>query len=236
MQLIKGHTEAFCDLRLRRRTMQLTLERGVGPFNLTRLVPNRPWNPVNGAQFVDNCAPDTGDRIGLELDRPTDVELLNGVDEPEDAVGHQIGLLDVRRQTHADTTGHVLHQGRVMKDQALAGALVCRGLEFLPERPQGSLIGRHGILRGHRVDELTAVGSHPGSLPALPLERRSGPRMGLAIAGAQTIHRNMRVELRSGERSVTKQLLYATKVRAAVQKMRCRAVPKPVRPQGGNSL
>ena len=60
--------------------------------------------------------------------------------------------------------------------------------------------------------------------------------MGLAIAGTQTIHRHMCVELRSRERSVTKQLLYATEVRAAVQKMRGRAVPKPVRPQRWNSL
>src|SRR4051812_2015882 len=55
--------------------------------------------------------------------------------------------------------------------------------------------------------------------------------MGLAVAGTQTIHRDMGVKLRSRERSVTKQLLYATKVRAAIQKMRRRAVPQSVRTQ-----
>jgi hypothetical protein len=60
--------------------------------------------------------------------------------------------------------------------------------------------------------------------------------MGLAVAGTQTIHRDMGVKLRSRERSVTKQLLYATKVRAAVQKMRGRTVSQAVRTQRRHSL
>src|ERR1700733_8198867 len=60
--------------------------------------------------------------------------------------------------------------------------------------------------------------------------------MGLAIAGTQAIHRNMGVELRSCERSVTEQLLYATKVRAAVEKMGRRAVPETVRAERRSAL
>ena len=60
--------------------------------------------------------------------------------------------------------------------------------------------------------------------------------MGLAIAGTQAIHGNMCVKLRSRERSVTEQLLYATKVRAAIQKMSCCAVSETVWPQRRDSL
>ncbi len=53
---------------------------------------------------------------------PAEIELLDGVDEPENAVRDEIGLLDIRRQTHPDPTGDIFHQRRVMQDQALADA------------------------------------------------------------------------------------------------------------------
>lgn len=53
--------------------------------------------------------------------------------------------------------------------------------------------------------------------------------MSLAIAGTQSIHGDVRVELRSRERSVTEQLLNATKVCATIEEMGGRAVPQAVR-------
>jgi hypothetical protein len=82
-------------LGLGRGAVQLALQRGVGLLHLASLVAHRPGDPVDRAQLVDDCALDAADRVGLELDRPAQVELLDGVDEPEDAVGDEVGLLDV---------------------------------------------------------------------------------------------------------------------------------------------
>jgi hypothetical protein len=39
---------------------------------------------------------------------PFEIVFLDRVDQAEDAVGHQIGLLDVRWQANRDPAGHVL--------------------------------------------------------------------------------------------------------------------------------
>jgi hypothetical protein len=54
--------------------------------------------------------------------------------------------------------------------------------------------------------------------------------MSLPVTGTQAFHGDVGVDLRRRERSVTKQLLYATKVRAAVEKMSRSAVAQAMRP------
>ena len=78
--------------------MELALERCVRLLDLTGLVADRPRDPVDGAQLVDDRAADAADGVGLELDRALEVELLDGVDQAEDAVRDQVGLLDVGGQ------------------------------------------------------------------------------------------------------------------------------------------
>ena len=51
----------------------------------------------------------------------------------------------------------------------------------------------------------------------------------MVISRLQPVNGHVCIDLRRCERSVTKQLLYATKVRAAVEKMGRRTVPKAMR-------
>ena len=53
---------------------------------------------------------DPGDGVGLELDGPFVVELLDGVDQPEDAVADQVALLDRVRQADRHPAGDVLDE------------------------------------------------------------------------------------------------------------------------------
>ena len=48
------------------------------------------------------------------------VELVDGVDQPEDPVAHQVGLLDVVGEAHRDPPGDVLDERRVVEDQPVA--------------------------------------------------------------------------------------------------------------------
>ena len=40
----------------------------------------------------------------------TRIELVDRVDQPEDAVAHEVGLLDVLGQSGGHATGHELHE------------------------------------------------------------------------------------------------------------------------------
>jgi hypothetical protein len=121
------------------RAVQPGLEGGVRLLDLAGLVADRARDPVDRAQLVDDRALDAADRVGLELDRALEVELLDRVDEPEDAVRDEVGLLDVRRQAHADAAGDVLHERRVVQDQPLAQPLLPRHLVLAPELGDGRL-------------------------------------------------------------------------------------------------
>jgi hypothetical protein len=76
---------------------------------------------------------DPRDRVGLELDAPFEIVFLDRVDQAEDAVRHQVGLLDVRWQANRDSASHVLDQRRVVEDEPLAGVSGRLELEFLPQ-------------------------------------------------------------------------------------------------------
>ena len=219
------------DLDLGRRAVQLALELRVRLLDLARLVTDRARDPVDRAELVDDGAADAADRVGLELDGALEVELLDRVHQAEDAVGDEVGLLDVRRQTHADPAGDVLHQRRVVKDQPLAQRLLAGLLEL-----------RHSALSAASASAASASASLSSATSAV---RRSclGARVagvGLGVVGRVVLRRprrrvgttcqrrahargcawsyvasqpldgHMRVDLGRGERSVTEQLLYAT--------------------------
>ena len=104
--------------------MQLVLELGVRLLDRAGLGPHRARHPVDRAELVDDRALDPGDGVGLELEAAVEVELVDGVDQPEDAVADEVGLLDVLRQPDGDAAGDELHQRRVVEDQLVADVAV----------------------------------------------------------------------------------------------------------------
>src|SRR5215204_4760768 len=85
------------------------------------------------ARSSSMIAPLIREIAGLELDAPFEIVFLDRVDQAEDAVRHQIGLLDVRWQADRDPASHVLDQRRLVEDQPLAGVSRRLELEFLPQ-------------------------------------------------------------------------------------------------------
>jgi hypothetical protein len=121
--------------------VQAVLQGDVGLLDLTGLEPDRTRDPVDGSQLLDDRALDPRDRVHLELDASFEVVLLDNVDEAEDAVGHQIGLLDVRRRADQHPADDVLDQWRV-EDEPLAGVGGRLELELLPQPFNGRRLAR----------------------------------------------------------------------------------------------
>ena len=97
LELVLGEVELVGQLGVGGRAVQLALERGVRLLERPRLGPHGAGHPVDRAELVEDVPLDPGDGVGLELEAALEVELLDGVDEPEDAVGHEIGLVDALR-------------------------------------------------------------------------------------------------------------------------------------------
>src|SRR3954451_20231114 len=116
--------------------VQPVLELAVDALDLAGAGADGARHPVKGAQLVDDRALDAGDRVGLELDLALEVEALDGVDEADEAVGDEVGLLDVRRQAGGHAAGDVLDQRRVGDHELLAGTVGPRRLVATPEIPQ----------------------------------------------------------------------------------------------------
>lgn len=97
-------------------------------------------------------APHPAAGVRFELEPALEVELVYGVDEPEDAIADQIGLLDVSRQSDTNPTSNELHQRGVVEDQRFARSGVRCGLEAEPQVPH-MVVGaafRHAGGFGHR--------------------------------------------------------------------------------------
>jgi hypothetical protein len=118
-ELALGHAELPGELAVVGRAPQLVLELRV-PLDGSGFGAHRSRHPVNGPELVDDGAPDARDRVGLELEPTRQVELLQGVDEAEDPVAHEVGLVDGRRQSRRHPAGHELDQRRVVQDEPLA--------------------------------------------------------------------------------------------------------------------
>jgi hypothetical protein len=68
VQLVGGDAELLGDLGVGGAAMEAVLQGDVGLLDLACLEPDRPWDPVDGSQLVDDRALDPRDRVGLELD------------------------------------------------------------------------------------------------------------------------------------------------------------------------
>src|SRR4029453_11649633 len=112
VQLVGGDAQLLSHLGVAGAAMQPVLEGDVRLLDLAGFEPDRPGDPVDGPQLVDDRALDPRDRVGLELDAPFKIVFLDRVDEAEDAVRHQIGLLDVWWQADLDPPTHALNQAR----------------------------------------------------------------------------------------------------------------------------
>ena len=93
-------------------------------------------HPVERAQLVDDRALDAGDRVRLELDLALGIEALDRVDQADQAIGDEVGLLHVRGQAGGHPAGHVLHERGVGDDELLACAVGTRRLVAAPQIPQ----------------------------------------------------------------------------------------------------
>ena len=124
LELLDRDAHAVGDLLVVGHASQFVLEGDVGLLDLPCTRPNGPRNPVHRTQLVDDRALDPGDGVGLELDRATQVELLDRVDEPEDAVADQVGSVDGLGKARRKAAGDVLHQGRVVEDELIASVRV----------------------------------------------------------------------------------------------------------------
>src|SRR3954454_2367526 len=136
LQLLDRDAELLGHLLVGGRPVQAVLELAVDALDLTGAGADGARHPVQGAQLVDDRALDAGDRVGLELDLAVGVEALDRVDEADEAVGDEVGLLHVRGQAGGHAAGHVLDHRRVRHDELLAGALGSRRLVATPEVPQ----------------------------------------------------------------------------------------------------
>ena len=138
---VGGDAELAGDLLVVRRPPELALELADRALDVPRPRADRARHPVERAQLVDDRAADARDRVGLELDVALDVEALDRVDQPEQAVGDEILVVHVRRQAAADAAGDELDERRVGEDQARAQALVARATVLAPERQR--VLGPH---------------------------------------------------------------------------------------------
>ena len=133
VELLLVHLELSRDLAVVGAAPQLVLQLGVGAFDGPSLGPHRAGYPVDRAELVDDRPLDAADGVGLELEAAGRVELVDGVDEPEDPVADQVGLLDVLREARRDPAGDELDQRRVVQDQPLPGLVGAVLLVVAPE-------------------------------------------------------------------------------------------------------
>ncbi len=118
------------------RPLQLVLELGLGRLDFTGARADRARHPVERAQLVDDRAADPGHREGLEFDPALGLEALDRADQAHQAVGDQVGVVDVRGQAGAEAAGDELDHRRVGDDQALARAGVAVLLVAAPKIAQ----------------------------------------------------------------------------------------------------
>jgi hypothetical protein len=118
-QITHGHAELGGQLTVGGAAQQPTLEPLLRPFHLPRPTPHASGHPVLRAELIQDRAPDPLCRVALEPRAASRVEPDHGVDEPEDAGLHEVGLVDVRGEPGRDPVGYGADQRRVVHDQAV---------------------------------------------------------------------------------------------------------------------
>ena len=66
-------------------------------------------DPIERTQGIENSPVDSSDCVGFELYAARVVVLFDGVDQTQDPVVDEIVDLNIRREVHGDSTGHILH-------------------------------------------------------------------------------------------------------------------------------
>src|SRR3954451_24136667 len=133
LELLDRDAELLGHLLVRRRPVQPVLELAVSALDLAGPGAHGARHPVQRAQLVDDRAPDARDGVRLELDLAIEIEALDRVDQADQAVGDEVGLLDVRGQAGGHPAGDVLHQRGVSDDELLARAVGAAALVAAPE-------------------------------------------------------------------------------------------------------
>ena len=141
LQLRVRHVELGGELGLGRRPLEPGLQLGERPLDGAALGPDRARHPVDRAELVEDGALDAGDGVGLELEPAGRIELLDGVDEAEDAVADQVRLLDVLGQADRHAAGDVLDERRVVEDQPVPSRARRGRVVAVPEL--ADLVGTH---------------------------------------------------------------------------------------------
>ncbi|MDR6596111.1 nucleotide-binding universal stress UspA family protein [Saccharothrix longispora] len=154
------------------RSVGVALEAGAEAFeralDVAGPAADRTGHPVLGAQVVEDRAADALHRVRLELQAALGFELLDRVDQAEDAGLDEVRDVDVRGQTGADAARDVLDQRRVVQHQPVAQALLPRLAVGVPERDDpgfhvvggarlGRRVRRSAGGRGVAVDRLRSV-------------------------------------------------------------------------------
>ena len=105
---------------------------------------HRARHPVQRAQLVDDRALDPRDRVRLELDVAVGVVPLDRVDQPEQAVGDEVALVDVRGQAAASRPATYLTSGAYVR---ISRSRSCRSGSDLYCTPEGLNVFdlRHGL-------------------------------------------------------------------------------------------
>src|SRR3954454_12525235 len=136
LELLDRDAQLAGHLLVGRRPVEPVLELAVHALDLAGAGADRARHPVERAQLVDDRALDAGDRVGLELDLALGIEALDRVDQADQAVRDEVGLLDVRGQARGHAARDVLDQRRVGDHELLAGTSGSRRLVATPEVPE----------------------------------------------------------------------------------------------------
>ena len=110
LELRLGPTEFGGDLFVGGRPALASFELGERLLHRPDLGANRAGHPVDAAQLVEDGALDTADGVGLELEATVGLELVDGVDQAEHAVAHEVRVLDVLGKADRDAARDVLDQ------------------------------------------------------------------------------------------------------------------------------
>ena len=130
VEVADAHLELGRDLGLVGRTPQRRLQMGERLLDRTGLGAHRAGHPVDGAELVDDRALDARNGVRLEPQVAVELETLDRVDQPDDAVADEILLVEVPWQPGQHTAGDVLHERRVVDDQLVSQRLPSGLLEL----------------------------------------------------------------------------------------------------------
>ncbi len=123
MEVAHGHLQLGSDLGLARRTSQRPLQACERLLDRPGHGADGTGHPVDRSQLVEDRPLDAGNGVRLETQIAVELEPLDCVDEPDDAVADEIIFLEVLWQPGQHTAGDVLDEWRVVDDQFIAKRL-----------------------------------------------------------------------------------------------------------------